>query len=628
MSSGTRSQSDAYQRMSGAIDAKTFNDRVGHLGMSPRQMELNRRWSYYCCAQYDARMVDWDGTRREGMVETDVIAQKGFIPPGFYDAAGQMAELPLKYRRPTTPYHLCKVIVERFTGMLFSERRHPNLDVEGDEQTADWIGSVAEVTRLWPAMIKARGYGGAMGSVAVGFQFKQGKPVIEVHDPRWLFPTFVDRASLKLGEIEKRYMYPVEERDPDSGLWVPIWYWYRRVINETQDVLFKPALVADGDEPQWEEQEIATHGLGFCPVVWTQNLPVDDDVDGEPDCHGIWDMVAAIDALLAQAHKGTLANCDPTLAMENVGDMEIPSLKKGSGNAVKLPQGTAKYLEISGTGPASARELAKELRGLALEVAQVVLDHPDVAGRTATEVERVYSSMLAKADVLREQYGQRCVLPLMEMIRKAAVKLGQPTQDETGQIVRYALSLPPRYDGETEVATPRVLGKADSQLTIHWPGYFDPSLQDAQLAAQAASSAKAAGLIDDENAAKFISSYFRIDDVKASLERIAAQTTQAQQGFDSELLGRSMEAPVVDSPDAVDTGVKFFQYEIEGGIVTINEVRATKGLPPIPDGDLTLPEFRAKHMEVFAKSMVSQTSGSAEQFLGMHDDADGEKFPQ
>jgi len=65
--------------------------------------------------------------------------------------------------------------------------------------------------------------------------------------------------------------------------------------------------------------------------------------------------------------------------------------------------------------------------------------------------------------------------------------------------------------------------------------------------------------------------------------------------------------------------VSFFMYELEGGVVTINEVRASKGLPPIADGDLTLPQLRARYPEVYATSAVTQASGSAEKIVGLAD---------
>lgn len=641
-----RSNPYAWNRIGGAVSARAM-DRIGRLGLSPRQLELNRRWAVYHCAQYDSRGTDWDGMQRLDPIEREAVASLGFAAPGFADPGGQSRELPIKYRRPSVTYNLAKVIVDRFTGLLFSERRHPNLDSDGDPRTEDAAQALAEATRLWSTLIKARTLGGAMGSVATSFAFVEGRPIVEVHDPRWTIPTFVDRAALRLSSLDKRYMYPVETRDPETGLWVTQSYWHRRVVDEERDVVYAPTPVGEGDEPEWVEQVAVEHRLGFCPAVWTQNLPVDDDIDGDPDCHGIWDALESIDFLLSQANRGILRNCDPTLALEGVGDLEMLSVKKGSDNAIKLPQGSSKYLEIAGSGPAAAREFVKELRAYALEVAQCVLEHPDVGGRTATEVERAYSSMLAKADVLREQYGQRLVIPLVEMMLEAARKLDTPRLDPTtGELVRYALDLRGR-DG-----APVSLGASGARVTIHWPGYFEPTLVDAQAAAAAAGSAKMSGLIDEENAVKFVAPYFRIDDALASLEALREEQAGARAALESEILRGHAETPdageltglspeeregvkvvvpelppetqvAAQAPTLADVplGTKFFQYEIEGGIVTINEVRASKGLSPIPDGDLTLPAYRAKHAEVFARSALIAAAGSAERFLATDEES-------
>jgi hypothetical protein len=377
-------------------------------------------------------------------------------------------------------------------------------------------------------MIQARTYGGATGSVAVGFQFINGKPIVEVHDPRWLYPVFEDRITLKLAAIEKRYMYPVEMRDPETGEWGEMWFWYRRIIDGNSDVLFKPSPVGDGEEPEWIETARVDHNLNFCPVIWVQNLPVLDDVDGDPDCVGIYDMVESIDNLLAQANIGTISNCDPTVKL--ITDAEIPDLRKGSRNAIKLPAGSdASYMEISGSGPEAARKMAEELRRYALEVAQCVLEHPEMERRTATEIERVYSTMIAKADILREQYGQRLVVPLMEMMVEAARKLATPVLNNDGQLERQVPVLPPKVmqgsNGSEQVA--RALGPG-GVLKLQWPGYFEPTLTDVELATRSAIGAKAGGLIDAEHASKFVAQYYRVEDVPAMLKKIKSDQSEQQ----------------------------------------------------------------------------------------------------
>lgn len=537
----------AAKRVQNALDPKIMA-RVARLGMSPRQQELNKLWATYRGMQYDARRVDWDGSERVKPLDAEAIATAGFIPPGFYDAG---AQFPLKFRRPSATYHLRKVVVDRFTGLLFSDRHHPSVRIEGDPKSEDYVRTLAEISRLWPAMIQARTYGGAMGTVVLGFQFVDGKPVVEVDDPRWLYPEFEDRHALKLSKLEKRYMFPIDERDPDTGAWVQRPYWYRRVIDEEKDILFKPCPVDQGEEPEWEVEREVVHGYGFCPRVWVQNLPVQDDIDGDPDCLGIDDLCDQIDALLSQANQGILANCDPTLRI--ISDADLDGIKKGSKNAIKLPQGSsADYMEMSGSGPKAALDLADRLRALALEVAQCVLDNPNMAMKTATEVERSYASMLGKADVLREQYGERGVKPLMEMMVKAVKAVGKPKQ-VGGRIVRQVIELPPRTtakeDGTVERAA-RELGPG-GVLNLNWGPYFQPTLDDAAKAAQAAVAAQGGGLIDKETATTFVAPYFLVEDAASVVRKVKAEQDAMQAQMDASMMGGGFgeEAPsAVEEP--------------------------------------------------------------------------------
>ena len=652
------------------MDTKASGERIAALGMSPRQQELNRLWAYYRCAQYGSRMTDWNGSTRPTPLDKEVIASAGVLPPGFVDANRQL--LPIAFRYPSVQYHLSKVIVDRFTGLLFSESAHPIVRVDGDPDSEDYAVALITEAHLWSAMVLARTYGGAMGSVALGFKFVDGRPVVEVHDPRWLTPEFVDRDTFRVARIEKRYYYPMDVRDSDTGVWTTVNLWYRRVIDSKYDIVFKPVAVEQTEgngEPNWEVAEAIEHGHGFCPVVWIQNLPVQDDADGDPDCQGIHELTEDIDALFSQANRGTIGNCDPTLHVAADGERP-PSLAKGSDNAIFTPAGASvKYVEIGGSGPDMAMKMAERLRQLALEVAQCVLEHPDVAHRTATEVERVYGSMLQKADILRTQYGDKGIRPLVSMMMDASRRL-----IEAGKKV----ILPPRNKGDDEKPDwqPRSMGTG-GVARLQWMGYFQPGLVDADQATKAAVSAKQGGVIDDETAVKFVATYFHVTDPTALVRKLRDAEKEKQLELIQSMMGQTggddtaapapapaAPAPVEDMPAAptdeayssdnpppfpdpppsanretlggaavlgdynLDAlkGMEFYQYEIEGGIVTINEVRASKGLPPIVDGSMTLPQFRAKNAKVYAMSAAanSATPGvdAVEQALGTPPEAE------
>ena len=117
----------------GAIDQPAdVMGRLHRLGMSPRQQELNHLFSIYRATQYSTCSTEWDGSQRVGLIDREAINTGSYIPPGFYDGG---AMLPLRFRKPTAPYPLARVIVDRFTSLLFSEKRHPRVRVADDDAT-------------------------------------------------------------------------------------------------------------------------------------------------------------------------------------------------------------------------------------------------------------------------------------------------------------------------------------------------------------------------------------------------------------------------------------------------------------------------------------------------------------
>jgi hypothetical protein len=541
MSSPNNDPAAGSQAALNAVDGANLKAIVA--GMSKRQRALTALWAYYECEQYGNRRIDWDGSEHHD--DIDEFATVGYVPPGFWSAG---AALPLKFRRPSAPYHLVKCIVNRFSGMLFSERQHPTISCEGDPDTEDWVTALAKASRFWAAWMMARKYGGAMGSVAVTFQFVNGRPLVEVHDPRWCTPEFEDLQNHELKSLEIRYAYSREVREGTK--WREKWYWYRRVIDTQTDVVFQPVeFQRSGDEPEWVEAKSVKHALGFFPGVWVQNVPVNGEIDGDPDCKGIYEETNSIDSLVSQAHYAILNNLDPTVLIRT--NAEVPALRKGSDNSIKVPvDSDAKYLETGLAGSETALSLAERERSWALEVAQCVLDHPDSAQRTATEVERTYASMLSQCDVLREQYGQHGAIPLCEKMVAAARIVGKARVEtsagsgEDGEApakpIKYELMLPPKVvkgaDG-TMTVSPRVLGDSVLPLDATWPPYFAPSLDDRSKATTAAVQAKAGGLLDSETAVRSIAPYYDVKDVQALVATLAQQAADASAQMQSSMFG-------------------------------------------------------------------------------------------
>ena len=505
-----------------------------------RQLRLHRLWRFYKCTNYDARKTDWDGNQVVDPEEHDMIAHSQFVPAGYYEA--QRHDVPLTFRKPSTPYFVGKVIVNRFTAMLFSQRRNPKIVCE-DDQTADWLSGFATATRLWARMKLARTYGGAMGSAGVGFKFVKGKPVVEVFDPRYTTPTFKDRTTKELDHLEVRYIFEEEVQNAD-GEWETRQFWYRRILSANSDKVWpKVAVGDDGEEPNWEAAQSYenAHNLGEVPAVWIQNQPDDENIDGDSDCVGVYELIEAIDQLQSQAHRGTKANCDPGLVLSS--DAEFDEVKKGTGNGLQVEKGgSASYLEMTGSGIDKAKMLVEMFERQIETVSACKLDtrHKEGAAPTATEVEHEYSAMVDQADILREQYGEEGVKPLLEKVLRAARKLTgvrpEIRDDGLPAIVRRTIRLPKgkKKDPDTGAVTYyiREVGQGD-EIELEWPEYFTPSLGTVNQAVNAAGKAKTAGVIDQKHAVRMLAQYFNVEDIGAVLKAIKeeAPTLGGRIGF-------------------------------------------------------------------------------------------------
>lgn len=531
MSSATPKYPDAFR--AGVQKTDQAMAKIMRLGLSPRQQDLNRAWAYYCAEQYDECKIGWNGREVLDDLTHETVSRSGVIPPGFYNANG-FDEMPLEFRRPRAPYHAVRVVVNRFSGLLFSSRMHPKPTVTADPLLQKFVEDIAKASRLWVKWATARKYGGAMGSVAVTFRFKDGRPIVEVHDPRWCDVTFRDRATGEVEMIEIRYMYPEEVRRPD-GVLEEQWFWYRRVIDEVCDVTYKPAPVGDGEEPVWEVDEMVNHLLDEFPGVWVRNTDT-DALDGEADCHGVYDTSDEIDQLKSQASQGALENADPTLHIAS--DAEIDgTIKKGSRNAIKTGEkGQLGYVEVTGAGIKLALEVANDLRRDLLEVVQCMLDNDaedKSAPMTATEVERRYSSMHDRGDLFREQYGECGVKPLLEKMVRAIVKLSTGMVIN-GEVTNFTFAIP----GEIAEIAQRI-AVTPIQIDLVWPPWVKRGPTDALAAAQAVAAARTAQALDQESAVGYAAPYFDVEDVGAALVRVQGEAAQQQDALTAGILAQS-----------------------------------------------------------------------------------------
>ena len=517
------------------------------IGETNRFRQLDRFDAHFSMRQYQHCVYDWNGLSADQM---ETVSPAVEVPAGFTQPA---LALLARQKRPTAPFHLVRAIVDRFTGLLFSETRKPTVEVEGDPDTDDFLHACMDQMRFWARWREARALGGSAGSVLVTVHLKRGQFVMQSHPAKHVQMLWKDRRSLEPKGALIMYSYPKEEfeRDPRTGEMRPriVNYLYRRIITETDDTVYKETKVEPNAKLTWDVEASARHGLGRFPGAWIQNLPDSESEDGVPDCAGIWQTCDTIDRLTAQANKAILCNMDPTLKLK-VDPKEVAmgygtAVQTGSDTVLRVGNGDASYIEITGAGVEQGRKLKGELVQDALTVARCVMVEPEKlagAAQSAKAIEYIYAPMLEKADDLRSQYGDCGVIVILKVVEDLArLHHDQEVTLPGGETGVEKIDLPPRPNGGGE----RKLGPG-GWIRLDWGPYFAPTEQDNQIAVNTIVAAVAGDVLDAETGARRAAQIFGVKDADEMLARIVKAKQDMMDQMGGNAYGEMQGTPVVD----------------------------------------------------------------------------------
>lgn len=226
----------------------------------------------------------------------------------------------------------------------------------------------------------------------------------------------------------------------------------------------------------------------------------------------------SIDRLRASIDMATLHNMDPTLVYRGEGNMPS-TLRKGTGNGVDIPANSdLKYLEIGGAGIRIAMDQFEAARDNFFEEAECVqtFGKNDAPPQTAFEVSAKLGPQQSKQALLREQYGQHAVRPLLEM----AIKMEKQLNARGEGMILEPRVVKPQKEGEEETVETVELGPG-GYIDAGWPPITRPTPTEVGAATTAAVQAVEGQIIDIETATKYVAPYFGVDDVNALKIRMA-----------------------------------------------------------------------------------------------------------
>lgn len=439
-----------------------------------RTRRLERLTRYFECRQYEDRRYDWDG-RMIGL-------------PGFGGIPMPTNTVPpVSERRPPAVYALPKVIVQRFTAMLFGEEGFPELFVEDDPDSEDFVRAIAEAASAPDIWDEARDDGGQRGTAVVSWAWVDGEPRLEVHDARDCHVLeWADRQRCVPAIVVKLW----EECEPGispDGLLVDRDGWRAREWSvglngaRGQDRLYRYVPESGREPARWELVGDVVEFDGPCPVAWVQNQRRKDRHDGLGDYEGQEGMLDALNLTMCATVGGTAINADPTLVlhMEKRGD---GSVAKGGRNVIWSEKG-AEYLEISGSATEAGLKTTDKVKAFTLEAADVTLLDPEKmagAAQSGEALRRLLFPMVKRAQKYRTQYGAGIVRALEGLLVQAQAML---KRDQ-----RTVFKLPPKVEKEVEddngVAREKITAKTPrkpglgTRVTLKWPPFFPPSSAD------------------------------------------------------------------------------------------------------------------------------------------------------
>jgi hypothetical protein len=166
------------------------------------------------------------------------------LPYSFNEERGAGGEyIPLRNRRPSVRYPLCRLVVEDSVSLLFSEGHFPAIDCP-DARVRQALADLVKEARLNLVMTETA-IRGSVGSAAVLMRVLRGRVFFNYIDTLFLTPTWDPEAPDDLLSVTERYKvhgkalvangYDINDSDLE--------YWFTRTWDTVSETWFQPSAV-------------------------------------------------------------------------------------------------------------------------------------------------------------------------------------------------------------------------------------------------------------------------------------------------------------------------------------------------------------------------------------------------
>lgn len=460
----------------------------------------------------------------------------------------------MSQRRPSVRSALCSLVVDDAVSFVFDETHFPRISSD-DKELEQILKDIVESSGLNLAMIQSA-RDGSVGSAALLVQLINGRFYFESLLTEFCTPVFNPQSPNELLSIAEQYKVRGSEliakgyTDVDESKE----YYFRREWTLTHEIVYKPWISSNSikmSAPNWEQMtyiafkngvasgkvdqngkpildDAATsleidyersceHNLGFVPIVWTKNLPGNiygvqgSAIDGACTFARAIDTTTELDYQLSQCGRGLKYSAEPILFIKDPSSLsQSGTIDKSNGGVIVGDENSdAKMVEINGDGCKAVLEYAQMLREIALENIHGNRSSPKQSGfqQSGKAMEMYNHPLILLAGLLRISYGEGLLKPILYIISKM---IKQQDVIVNNKLVKANFN---------EYAT----------ISLIWPQWFDPSIQDEQLLTTNVIAAKDAGLITHKTAVSNIADQFGVLNINDELAEIEIEQAQFEE---------------------------------------------------------------------------------------------------
>jgi hypothetical protein len=455
-----------------------------------------------------------------------------------WDAPG-----PLHKKRPREIIPLYKTAVDTIVRFAWGGARFPRVIIgstakegviEGEvgplvkdndaRELTTFVVHLVKQARLDRCALEYTRRAAITGSAAVIIGTRGGHLSYYIEPGYHCTPTFKASNPRELDRLDILYQFEREEATSGSTVQKKK-YWFRRVIDDVADIVYKPVEVRPGVDPTWsvDKSQSVTHGLGFCPVRWVRTAPLSPTaIDGQPLIDpALYPLLDRINYIYSQRSRAVEYMLDPQWVRKNVDPSAREELQKNPGKIWDIAdsgpdrKAEIEMIEAKGTGSDTAQEHIKDLQDRFYEAVGVVLsamDKMSTRGNVSGVVlEYLHAPMIAVASELRKDLGDDSFCDIVSTAMRVVMTEVKSGRDIWIQGSRKAA----KQIEKAQIDGPWL----DMPVRLQWGRFFSPTAQDVGTAVQAAALAKNV-LVAETSATRFVADYFGVTDIDSEVDQL------------------------------------------------------------------------------------------------------------